>query len=173
MSNISQIRNGPRRALGIINNNSTPMKESSGVIKGGASAVDEVHSIKKEKQSTSSLFTMTTRSGKKREASLKEADEKETAEMSSPSKMSKTAAALQMPKAAMAPLKGEEVGEESAAMEIFRPLPEMDEAFWDEMEDLLEIKLANPIVGSEDDFDANSYDGDEQNNEGKEVVGDV
>jgi len=75
MSTISQPqqRNGPRRAFGIINANSTPRKA-----KVGASAIaDEVHSAKKDKQA--GLFAMATRSSKKRAASLKEADEKEAA----------------------------------------------------------------------------------------------
>jgi hypothetical protein len=44
----------------------------------------------------------------------------------------------------------------------------MDSAFWDEMEDLLEIKLANPIRScSEDEFDlkSSSDDEDEQDNQ--------
>ncbi|KAL7492331.1 hypothetical protein ACHAWT_001590 [Skeletonema menzelii] len=171
MSTMSQPqqRNGARRAFGVINTNSTPRKAS----KGGASAVaDEVHSAKKEKHS--SLFAMATRSSKKRAASLKEADNKEVATVESPSKKPATANAV-LPKASKALFKEEEVGEEYAK-EVFRTLPEMGANFWDEMEDLLEIKLANPI-GCEDEFDANS-DADEEDKlsslkEEQEVAGDV
>lgn len=151
-----QPRHGARRAFGIINANSTPRKAP----KGGASAIaDEVHSAKKEKQST--LFSsMATRSSKKRAASLKEADEKEVVAVESPSKKAATTNAV-LPKAAAAKdyLKEEVVGEEYAK-EVFRELPEVDATFWDEMEDLLEIKLANPIR-SDDEFDASSHDGGE------------
>lgn len=183
MSTISQQqRNGPRRAFGkVINNNITPKKKAA---KGGASIADEVHSAKKDNLLFSS---MATRSSKKRAASLREADEVAAAEMKmgTPAKVLKTsavepaAAAAVLPKtAANTPLKG---GEESAAsQEVFRSRPEeeeMDSAFWDEMEDLLEIKLANPIRScSEDEFDlkSSSDDEDEQDNQTqtKDAAGD-
>lgn len=156
MSTMSQPqpRHGARRAFGIINANSTPRKAP----KGGASAIaDEVHSAKKEKQSN--LFSsMATRSSKKRAASLKEADEKEVVAVESPMKKTATTKNAVLPRAAAAKdyLKEEVVGEEYAK-EVFRELPEVDATFWDEMEDLLEIKLANPIR-SEDEFDASSHD---------------
>jgi len=172
MSTISQQqRNGPRRAFGkVINNNITPKKKAA---KGGASIADEVHSAKKDNLLFSS---MATRSSKKRAASLREADDKDVVEMKmgTPAKVLKTsavepAAAAVLPKtAANTPLKG---GEESAApQEVFRSRPEeeMDSAFWDEMEDLLDIKLANPIRScSEDEFDlkSSSDDEDEQDNQ--------
>ena len=151
-----QPRHGARRAFGIINANSTPRKAS----KGGASAIaDEVLSAKKEKQSN--IFSsMATRSSKKRAASLKEADEKEVVAEESPSKKTAITNAV-LPKAAKDYLKEEVVGEEYSK-EVFRTLPEVDATFWDEMEDLLEIKLANPI-GSQDEFDANSHDGYDDN----------
>lgn len=176
MSTISQQqRNGPRRAFGkVINNNITPKKKAA---KGGASIADEVHSAKKDNLLFSS---MATRSSKKRAASLREADDDKDVvvaaemKMGTPAKVLKTsavepaAAAAVLPKtAANTPLKG---GEESAAsQEVFRSRPEeeMDSAFWDEMEDLLEIKLANPIRScSEDEFDlkSSSDDEDEQDN---------
>lgn len=177
MSTISQQqRNGPRRAFGkVINNNITPKKKAA---KGGASIADEVHSAKKDNLLFSS---MATRSSKKRAASLREADDDKDVvvaaemKMGTPAKVLKTsavepaAAAAVLPKtAANTPLKG---GEESAAsQEVFRSRPEeeMDSAFWDEMEDLLEIKLANPIRScSEDEFDLKSSsddDEDEQDN---------
>lgn len=188
MSTISQQqRNGPRRAFGkVINNNITPKKKAA---KGGASIADEVHSAKKDNLLFSS---MATRSSKKRAASLREADDdKDVAvaaemKMGTPAKMLKTsavepaaAANAVLPKtAANTPLKG---GEESAAsQEVFRSRPEeeeMDSAFWDEMEDLLEIKLANPIRScSEDEFDlkSSSDDEDEQDNQTqtKDAAGD-
>lgn len=157
MSTVSQPqpRHGARRAFGIINANSTPRKAS----KGGASAIaDEVHSAKKEKQSN--LFSsMATRSSKKRAASLKEADEKEVVAVESPSKKTATASAV-LPRAAAKDYLKEEVVGEEYAKEVFRELPEVDATFWDEMEDLLEIKLANPIR-SEDEFDASSHDDSE------------
>ncbi|KAL7448149.1 hypothetical protein ACHAWC_000393 [Mediolabrus comicus] len=175
MSTISQQqRNGPRRAFGkVINNNITPKKKAA---KGGASIADEVHSAKKDNLLFSS---MATRSSKKRAASLREADDKDVVvaaemKMGTPAKVLKTsavepAAAAVLPKtAANTPLKG---GEESAAsQEVFRSRleEEMDSAFWDEMEDLLEIKLANPIRScSEDEFDlkSSSDDEDEQDNQ--------
>lgn len=164
-----QQRHGARRAFGVINANSTPRKAS----KGGASAItDEVHSAKKEKHS--SLFAMATRSSKKRAASLKEADEKEAAAVESPSKKPATTNAV-LPKASKALFKEEAVGE-VFSKEVFRTLPEMGANFWDEMEDLLEIKLANPI-GSEDEFDANSHADEEVTLSGlkeeEEVAGDV
>ena len=186
MSTISQQqRNGPRRAFGkVINNNITPKKKAA---KGGASIADEVHSAKKDNLLFSS---MATRSSKKRAASLREADDDKDVvvaaemKMGTPAKVLKTsavepAAAAALPKtAANTPLKG---GEESAAsQEVFRSRPEeeeMDSAFWDEMEDLLEIKLANPIRScSEDEFDlkSSSDDEDEQDNQTqtKDAAGD-
>ncbi len=153
-----QPRHGARRAFGIINANSTPRKAP----KGGASSIaDEVHSAKKDKQSN--LFSsMATRSSKKRAASLKEADEKEVVAVESPMKKNATTKNAVLPRAATAAkdiLKEEVVGEEYAK-EVFRELPEVDATFWDEMEDLLEIKLANPIR-SEDEFDVSSHDGGE------------
>mmetsp|Transcript_1639 Transcript_1639/g.2611 ORF Transcript_1639/g.2611 Transcript_1639/m.2611 type:complete len:177 (+) Transcript_1639:134-664(+) len=176
MSTMSQAqpRHGARRAFGsIINTNSTPRKAA----KGGASAItDEVHSAKKEKQA--SLFSMATRSSKKRAASLKEAEDKEVSAVESPSKKTATTDAV-LPKAAKSLFKEEVVvGEEySGAKEVFRTLPEVDAAFWDEMEDLLEIKLANPI-GSEDEFDVNGQNDNEDKQpanlkEEEEVAGDV
>mmetsp|Transcript_14718 Transcript_14718/g.30179 ORF Transcript_14718/g.30179 Transcript_14718/m.30179 type:complete len:176 (-) Transcript_14718:279-806(-) len=175
MSTMSQAqpRHGARRAFGsIINTNSTPRKAA----KGGASAItDEVHSAKKEKQA--SLFSMATRSSKKRAASLKEAEDKEVSAVESPSKKTATTDAV-LPKAAKSLFKEEVVGEEySGAKEVFRTLPEVDAAFWDEMEDLLEIKLANPI-GSEDEFDVNGQDDNEDKQpanlkEEEEVAGEV
>lgn len=179
MSTISQSQqcHGPRRAFGsIINTNSTPRNT-----KGGASAItDEVHSAKKEKQK--GLFAMATRSSMKRAASLKEADENEdfAAVESRTKKTATTAAALSKAFAAVTKtlLKEEEeaVGEEFAATDVFRTQPEMDAAFWDEMGDLLEIKLANPI-GSFDEFDVSSSDGDvvdkQDNLKEEEVAGDV
>lgn len=151
MSTMSQPqqRHGARRAFGVINANSTPRKTS----KGGASAItDEVHSAKKEKHS--SMFAMATRSSKKRAASLKEADEKEVAAVESPAKKAATTDAV-LPKASKVLFEEEVVGDDYAK-EVFRTLPEVDANFWDEMEDLLEIKLANPIR-SEDEFDASSH----------------
>jgi len=104
---------------------------------------------------------MSTTSSKKRAASLKEADEKAAAAMESPLKTTKTnTAAAVLPKAVKTLPNEEKVGDEYAAQDVFRTFPEVNETFWDEMEDLLEIKLANPI-SSEDEFDVNSYDGDE------------
>jgi len=104
---------------------------------------------------------MSTTSSKKRAASLKEADEKAAAAMESPLKATKTnTAAAVLPKAVKTLHNEEKVGDEYAAQDVFRTFPEVNETFWDEMEDLLEIKLANPI-SSEDEFDVNSYDGDE------------
>lgn len=172
MSTISQQqqqRNGSRRAFGkVINNNITPKKKAA---KGGASIADEVHSAKKDNVLFSSMVT---RSSKKRAASLREADDMDVAaateSMGLATKVLKTsavepaaAAAAVLPKtAANTPLKG---GEESAApQEVFRSRPEeedMDSAFWNEMEDLLEIKLANPIRScSEDEFDLKSDEQD-------------
>ena len=150
-----QPRHGARRAFGVINANSTPRK-----VKGGASSIaDEVHSAKKDNKHQAGPFSMATRSSKKRAATLKEAEEKEVAAaaVESPSKTAKTAAVL--PK--IIALKEEAcIGEEHLARGVFRAMPEVDAAFWDEMEDLLEIKLANPI-NSQDEFDVSSNDGDE------------
>jgi PAB1-binding protein PBP1 len=181
MSTISQQqRNGPRRAFGkVINNNITPKKKAA---KGGASIADEVHSAKKDNLLFSS---MATRSSKKRAASLREADDKDVVvaaemKMGTPAKVLKTsavepatAAAAVLPKtAANTPLKG---GEESAtSQEVFRSRPEeeMDSAFWDEMEDLLEIKLANPIRScSEDEFDLKSSSDDEDEQDNQDAAG--
>ena len=172
MSTMSQQqqRHGARRAFGVINANSTPRKTS----KGGASAItDEVHSAKKEKHN-SSMFAMATRSSKKRAASLKEADEKEVAAVESPAKKAATTDAV-LPKASKVLFEEEVVGEDYAK-EVFRTLPEVDANFWDEMEDLLEIKLANPIR-SEDEFDACSHADEEGKlsnlKEEEEVAGDA
>jgi len=182
MSTISQQqRNGPRRAFGkVINNNITPKKKAA---KGGASIADEVHSAKKDNLLFSS---MATRSSKKRAASLREADDDKDVvvaaemKMGTPAKVLKTsavepatAAAAVLPKtAANTPLKG---GEESAtSQEVFRSRPEeeMDSAFWDEMEDLLEIKLANPIRScSEDEFDLKSSSDDEDEQDNQDAAG--
>jgi hypothetical protein len=94
----------------------------------------------------------------------------------SPSKKTATTDAV-LPKAAKSLFKEEVVGEEYlGAREVFRTLPEVDAAFWDEMEDLLEIKLANPI-GSEDEFDVNGQDDNEDkqpsNLKEEEVAGEV
>ena len=187
MSTISQQQrnNGPRRAFGqVINPNQTPKKSAKAG--GGSSIADEVHSAKKEKSSSlaaAGLFnSMATRSSKKRDASLKEADDDTNVSvaMEVPTKMLKTtaisapvaaaaAAAAVLPKAVAAnsPLKGG--GDNAGHVEVFRNLPEVNAAFWDEMEDLLEIKLANPIC-SEDEFDVKESDEDEQDNVEKEAA---